>query len=86
MQQLQHKVPEKFEQPNNKLVAYLGDFNDLQKVKTSDYTTPEQLAAMANEFENKLGKKRNDIKSGMDNALRSEYDAAKKKFRGFDTF
>ncbi len=86
MQQLQHKVPKKFEQPNNKLVAYLGDFDELQKVKTSDYTTPEQLAAMAKEFENKLSKKRSDIKSGMDNALRSEYDAAKKKFRGFDTF
>ncbi len=86
MQQLQSKVPGKFEQANARLLAYQKEFNKLQKATSSTPDSYDKLSALLAESEKSLTQKRQEVKASLNSDLMAELETAKKKYRGFDGF
>ena len=86
MQQLQAKVPGRYEQANSKLLDFHGELQRLQKATTAAPATYEQLRTMLADSEKRLKQKRDALKADLDDKLLAELADAKIKFRGFEEF
>jgi len=86
MQQLQHKVPGKFDQANSKLLALQNELDLLQKATAAPPASLDQLTALIDSSDTRIKQKRQDLKAGLNEELQKEMEIAKKKFRGFEGF
>lgn len=86
MQQLQNKVPAKFEQANSKLLALQNELTALQKAAAAPPASVDQLSALISNSDTKIKQKKQDLKANLDDTLQKELETAKKKFRGFENF
>lgn len=86
MQELQQKVPRKYEQQNNRLADFNNEFIKLRTLSTAPPASYEQLTNQITSAEKTVKQKESDVKGALDEKLNKELAVAKGKFRGFKEF